>query len=78
MNKPLTMIIKETQTKIANICNESGLSPVILDLIIQGVYFEVHSLAERQSLEEEKTYIKTLKENSDIKDNEVNDEIKKE
>lgn len=78
MNKPLTMIIKETQAKIANICNESGLPSIILDLIIQGVYFEIHSLSERQSLEEEKSYIKTLQENSDIRNNEVNGEIKKE
>lgn len=62
MNKPLTMIVKETQTKLAKICNESGLPPVILDLIIQGVYSEVHSIAEKQTLEEEKSYIESLKE----------------
>lgn len=63
MNKPLTMIIKETQTKIVNACNESGLSPIILDLIIQGVYSEICSLAEKQASEEEKVYMKSLKEN---------------
>ena len=63
MNKPLTMIIKETQTKIVNACNESGLSPIILDLIIQGVYSEIRSLAEKQASEEEKVYMKSLKEN---------------
>lgn len=57
MNKPFTMIIKETQTKIAKVCNESGLPPVILDLIIQGVYSEIHSLTERQTAEEEKVYL---------------------
>lgn len=64
MNKPLTMIIKETRIKLANICNESGLPPVILDLIMQGVYSEVHSLAEKQSFEEEKAYTKMLEENA--------------
>lgn len=64
MNKPITMVIKETKTKIANICNESGLSPVVLDLIMQGIYSEIHSLAERQSLEEEMAYTKMLKEDS--------------
>lgn len=63
MNKPLTMVIKETRTKLANICNESGLPPVILDLIIQGIYSEVHSLAEKQASEEEAIYVKTLEEN---------------
>lgn len=57
MNKPLTMMIKETQTKIAKACNESGLPPVILDLIVQGVYSEIHSLTERQTAEEEKVYL---------------------
>lgn len=63
MNKPLTMMIKETQTKIAKACNESGLPPVILDLIIQGVYSEIHSLTEKQITEEEKSYIAEIKKN---------------
>ena len=64
MNKPITMIIKETKNKLANICNESGLPPVILDLIIQGVYSEIHSIVERQTLEEEIAYTKALEESS--------------
>lgn len=64
MNKPITMVIKETKQKLINVCNESGLSPVILDLIIQGVYTDVHSLAERQTIEEEINYRKVLEESS--------------
>ena len=64
MNKPITMVIKETKNKLANICNESGLSPIILDLIMQGIYSEIHSLAERQSIEEEKAYAKIVAEAS--------------
>lgn len=67
MNKPLAIIIKETRIKMVNICNESGLPPIILDLIMQGIYSEIHSLAEKQTLEEEKTYVKTLEENEKIK-----------
>ena len=62
MNKPITMVIKETKNKLANICNESGLSPVVLDLIVQGIYSEIHSLAERQTLEEEMAYVKAVEE----------------
>jgi hypothetical protein len=58
------MIIKETKTKIANVCNESGLSPAILDLIMQGIYSEIHSLAERQTVEEEMSYARMLEETS--------------
>lgn len=62
MNRPITMVIKETRTKLANVCNESGLSPIILDLIMQGIYSEIHTLAEKQSIEEEIAYQKTIKE----------------
>ena len=64
MNKPITMVIKETKTKIANICNESELSPVILDLIMQAIYSEIHSLAARQTMEEEMAYAKAIDEAS--------------
>ena len=69
MNKPLTMIIKETKTKIINACNESGLSPIILDLIMQGIYSEIHTLAEKQSSEEEMAYIQFIKDNNIKNDN---------
>ena len=71
MNKPFTMMVKETKTKLANICNESGLPLVVLDLIMQGMYSEIHSLAERQTEEEEISYTKMLEEsakNADISD----------
>lgn len=62
MNKPLAMIIKETKSKLANVCNESELPFVILDLIVKDIYLEVHSLAENQSLEEETAYVMAAKE----------------
>lgn len=64
MNKPITMVIKETTNKLANVCNESGLSPAILDLIMQKFYSNIHSLAERQAAEEEMSYVKMLEEAS--------------
>ena len=71
MKKPLTMIVKETRAKIANICNESGLSPIILDLIMHGIYLEIHSLAEQQTLEEEDIYKKSLEEDEKIKNDKI-------
>lgn len=65
MNKPLTMIIKETKSKLANACNESGLPIAVLDLIVQGIYSEIHSIAERQAIEEENSYMELIKD-SDI------------
>lgn len=72
MNKPFTMVIKETKNKIINACNESGLSLAVLDLILERVYSEVHSLAEKQAAEEEMSYAKMVAEAS--KKAEVTDE----
>jgi hypothetical protein len=58
MDKPFTLAVKETMMKLAEICNKSGLPPVVLDLIIQNLYSEVHNLSERQALLE----IQSLKE----------------
>lgn len=69
MNKPITMIIEETKAKLANICNESGLSPAILDLIMSGIYSEIHSLAERQASEERAAYIKMMADNDKVDEN---------
>ena len=67
MNKPLTMVIKETKTKITNICNESGLPFVILDLIMDGISSEIHYITEKQTADEEVAYLKSLEENA-VKD----------
>lgn len=64
MNKPISLIIKETKIELANICNKSGLSPIILDLILQGIYSEVHTLAEKQTKEDENGYILKIKNQS--------------
>lgn len=68
MNKPLTIVIENTQTKLAQVCNESGLPPIILDLIIKGLYSEIHSIAERQILEDKASYMKTIQ-SKDVKNN---------
>ena len=75
MNKPLSMIIEETKTKLAATCNESGLPPVILDLIMQGIYNEVHNLAERQIVNEKNAYEQSLKENINSEKIEVVDNV---
>ena len=60
MNKPFTVIVRDTKMRLAQICNDSGLPPVILDLIIQNIYSEIHSIAERQIADDEKIYIESL------------------
>jgi hypothetical protein len=71
MNKPLTMMVKDTKMKLAQTCNESGLPPIILDLIIQNIYSEIHSIAESQTAEDEKFYFESLT-NKDINNDSSN------
>lgn len=71
MNKPLTMIINETKEKIIKACNESGLPIVMIDLIVQGIYSEIHLLAEKQIREDERVFAETVKE--DEKENKENE-----
>lgn len=60
MNKTLTIVVREVQEEIANICNNSGLSPIILDLIFQNLAQEVHFLAEQQLAKEKFEYNKQI------------------
>ena len=68
MNKPFTMTVKETEARLAEVCNNSGLPLVVLDLIVRGLSSDIHSLVEKQAVEEEKAYENAIKDN-DIKNN---------
>lgn len=66
MNKPLTIVINETKNNLVNVCNESGLPPVILDLIMQGIYSEIHSIADRQLMSDEAAYAKANEDDNTV------------
>ena len=54
MEKSFNKTIKEVQKEIVQICNESGLSPIVLELILQNLLSEVRLMIEKQMFEEEK------------------------
>ena len=54
MEKSFNKTIKETQRRMVQICNESDLSPIFLELILQNLLSEVHLMVEKQMFEEEK------------------------
>ena len=66
MNKPITIVIKETKKKIVEICNESSLPTFILDLIISEIYSNIHSIAEKQTFEEEIAYKSMVEEQQKV------------
>ena len=53
-NKDMYYTIKEVQKRLVQICNESGLSPIVLELILQNLLSEVRLMIEKQIFEEEK------------------------
>ena len=54
MEKSFNKTIKEVQKRLVQICNESGLSPIVLELILQNLLSEVRLMIEKQIFEEEK------------------------
>ena len=60
MDKPISIIIDETKNTIVQACNSSGLSPCILEIILQNVYSEAHMLAEKQLENDLLTYSNSL------------------
>lgn len=54
MEKSFNKTIKEVQKRIVQICNESDLSPIVLELILQNLLSEVRLMIEKQIFEEEK------------------------
>lgn len=60
MPKPISLLIRDLQTKIVTACNESGLPPSILDQIIGSIHQQISQMvkveieqAEKQLAEEE-------------------------
>lgn len=54
MEKSFNKTIKEVQRRMVQICNESDLSPIVLELILQNLLSEVRLMVEKQMFEEEK------------------------
>ena len=60
MDKPLSIILRDTKNSLITICNQSGLPISILDMIIQDVAKDVHTVAMQQLTKEEATYLAAI------------------
>lgn len=56
MNKPASMVIKEFSDGIEKCINDSGLPPVIIEIVMRGYYLQIKELADRQSEAEKAEY----------------------
>lgn len=75
MNKPITLVIEETKTKLAEIINTSGLPPFVIEPMLNTFLQEVHVASKRQyeidKLQYEQAIAKEQEEqNEDVKKDE--------
>lgn len=66
MDKPISMLIKETKDSLINICNTSQLPPSILELILGNVHAEIFLLSKKCLEQDELIYMSSLEENKEI------------
>lgn len=69
MDKPLSVLIRETRTNISNIVNESNLPPDILVPIVKDLYMRLCDIAEERyeiELEQYKKSLQTPEEDVEI------------
>lgn len=75
MKKPVTLVIEETKTKLAEIINTSGLPPFVIEPILSTFLQEAHAASKRQyeidKLQYEQAIAKEQEEqNEDVKKDE--------
>ncbi|MCD8036034.1 MAG: hypothetical protein LUE88_01430 [Clostridiales bacterium] len=62
MNKPASLAIKEFSEKLEECINESGLPPIVVEMIMWGYYMQIKEMAEKQTKDEEEIYRKNMEE----------------
>lgn len=56
MNKPASVAIKEFETNLETVINQSGLPPVIIEMVLRGCYIQIRDLAKKQTENETAAY----------------------
>lgn len=64
INKPFSLVTNELRTGIVDLMNKSNLHIELLDMILGGIYTEVHQQAIAQAEREKAEYEKALAEAS--------------
>ena len=72
MNKPITLVIEETKTKLAELINNSGLPPFVIEPMLNTFLQEAHVAAKRQYEIEKLQYEQAL-----AKEEEQNEDVEK-
>lgn len=62
MEKPISLILRDTKLELANVCNNSKLPACFLEPILKELYLEVRDLKNRQEKIDEELYNSSLSE----------------
>lgn len=68
MNKPFSMVFKEFEQNMANLINNSGLSPFIVELVLKNYLNEINNVTKNQYQIDKNEYEKSLLEANDKKE----------
>lgn len=77
MNKPVTLVIEETKTKLAEIINTSGLPPFVIEPMLNTFLQEAHIASKRQYEIDKLQYEQAIAKEKE-ESNENNEDIEKE
>ena len=58
MNKPASVAIRDFSEKMEECINESGLPPIVVEMVMRGYYLQIREMAEKQTIQEEEEYRK--------------------
>ena len=62
MDKPISLVRKETVVKLTKVIEESGLPLLVLEPIIKDLYMQIQQAMVQQTIAEEEEYNKSLTE----------------
>lgn len=69
MNKPFSIIYTEFKQELANLINNSGLSPFIIESILQNYLYEVNNATRNQYQIDKTCYEQSLLNNNEDVEN---------
>lgn len=58
MNKPASVAIRDFSEKMEECINESGLPPIVVEMVMRVYYLQIREMAEKQTIQEEEEYRK--------------------
>ena len=65
MSKPASMAIREFEEKLEESINNSGLPPVIVEMVLRGYYIRIKEMAKKQADEEEAAFKREVRDNGE-------------